>query len=232
MTYSKTSWLEFGMTSAQKITALNNLETMYDQLVTYVNSILHGELYYTFAQSDVNYFTTLKDGAGSGFVAKYLDGYSAQNIIDNGIPPGTIMFWYGSIESIPSGFYLCDGNNNTPDLRNISIVGAGSHYSRGDTGGDNEIICTSASLTIANYTLQIADIPSHNHTVSDYTVGGSGRPVMGSGSYSYASGVQTLNDQPTGYTGGDQPHNHTSNFSGDTQEKMPPYKAVCIIMKG
>ena len=45
----------------------------------------------------------------------------------------------------PSGWYLCDGNNGTPDLRDRFIVGAGSTYSVGDTGG-------SATVTVSGTT--------------------------------------------------------------------------------
>lgn len=49
--------------------------------------------------------------------------------------PGMIMLWYGSIESIPSGWALCDGANNTPDLRLKFVVGAGGAKSPDDSGG-------------------------------------------------------------------------------------------------
>lgn len=38
------------------------------------------------------------------------------------VPSGIITMWRGSISTIPSGWVLCDGNNNTPDLRNQFIV--------------------------------------------------------------------------------------------------------------
>jgi len=52
--------------------------------------------------------------------------------------PGMIMLWYGEVVDIPSGWALCNGANNTPDLRNKFIVGAkdaGPGYDPGDTGG-------------------------------------------------------------------------------------------------
>lgn len=51
------------------------------------------------------------------------------------LPKGVILLWYGSLASIPSGFVLCDGTNDTPDLRDKFIVGAGSTYAVDDTGG-------------------------------------------------------------------------------------------------
>lgn len=48
---------------------------------------------------------------------------------------GAIGLWSGTVGSIPSGWYLCDGNNGTPDLTDRFVVGAGSTYSVSDTGG-------------------------------------------------------------------------------------------------
>lgn len=44
-----------------------------------------------------------------------------------------IAAWYGSIASIPEGWFLCDGNNGTPDLRDKFIVGAGGAYNPDDS---------------------------------------------------------------------------------------------------
>lgn len=38
---------------------------------------------------------------------------------------GMIVLWSGSIETIPWGWHLCDGDNGTPDLRSKFVVGAG-----------------------------------------------------------------------------------------------------------
>lgn len=51
--------------------------------------------------------------------------------------PGMIMLWYGSIESIPSGWHLCDGDAGTIDLRNKFIVCAGDSYDPADQGGQD-----------------------------------------------------------------------------------------------
>lgn len=40
------------------------------------------------------------------------------------LPKGVILFWSGTVASIPSGFALCNGSNGTPDLRDKFIVGA------------------------------------------------------------------------------------------------------------
>lgn len=62
--------------------------------------------------------------------------------------------WSGASNAIPSGWWLCDGNNGTPDLRNRFIVGAGSSYGVGNTGGSDTV------------TLSSNQMPSHNHGFS------------------------------------------------------------------
>ena len=47
------------------------------------------------------------------------------------------MFWSGAIVDVPAAWFLCDGNNGTPDLRNRFIVGAGNTYIIDDSGGTN-----------------------------------------------------------------------------------------------
>ena len=76
-----------------------------------------------------------------------------------GVPSGIIAVWSGSEGSIPSGWYLCNGSNGTPDLRNRFIVGAGSgsSYSVGNTGGSNTV------------TLSTSQIPAHSHTTNNHS---------------------------------------------------------------
>lgn len=70
------------------------------------------------------------------------------------IPAGVILLWAGSIASIPTGWYLCNGANGTPDLRDRFVVGAGTTYAVGATGGS------------ATTTLIEANLPSHTHSIS------------------------------------------------------------------
>lgn len=48
---------------------------------------------------------------------------------------GMIITWNGSVASIPAGWVLCDGNNDTPDLTDKFIQGAGDTYAPLATGG-------------------------------------------------------------------------------------------------
>jgi hypothetical protein len=76
------------------------------------------------------------------------------------VPIGLIAPWYGSSDSIPSGWALCDGQPHprtdgggpitTPDLRAKFIRGADgdapSPVAKGSTGGNNEATLSEASL--------------------------------------------------------------------------------------
>lgn len=73
-----------------------------------------------------------------------------------------IILFSGAIADIPSGWYLCDGSNGTPNLRDRFVVGAGSSYGVGDTGGE------------ATHVLTIAEMPAHDHVITGGTAGGSG----------------------------------------------------------
>lgn len=67
------------------------------------------------------------------------------------VPAGVICMWSGSSAEIPAGWVLCDGSNNTPDLRGRFVVGAGGAYDVGDTGGADSVALTTAQM------------PSHSH---------------------------------------------------------------------
>lgn len=48
------------------------------------------------------------------------------------VPAGTVVMWSGSILDIKPGWVLCDGQNGTPDLRDIFVLGAGGSKNPGD----------------------------------------------------------------------------------------------------
>lgn len=118
-----------------------------------------------------------------------------------------IILFSGAIADIPSGWYLCDGSNSTPNLRDRFVVGAGSSYAVGDTGGE------------ANHVLTEAEMPSHVHSAKvqwGTSDGQNRRPETGSGNYA-GTGATTQNTDATG--------------SGSAHENRPPYYALAYIMK-
>jgi len=79
------------------------------------------------------------------------------------LPGGAIIMWYGTVATIPTGWSLCDGSNNTPDLRNRFIVGAGSDYRFGGASKDaatTQVLGTTS--TIGGSAASV--LPSHSHT--------------------------------------------------------------------
>jgi len=139
------------------------------------------------------------------------------------IPSGVIVMWSGSIASVPSGWYLCDGNNSTPDLRNRFIVGAGSTYSVAGTGGSADAIVVSHT-----HTASVTD-SGHNHTTTitlmdDSSASGVNGIVDGDNSYS--SVTYTSSTATTGIS----VSNSTTGSSG-TNANLPPYYALAYIMK-
>ena len=117
------------------------------------------------------------------------------------IPAGLICMWSGSSSNIPSRWALCNGNNNTPDLRDKFVLGA--------TGGEKEVILT------------IAQMSSHSH---DYifnnnkclTIGGADDST-GSVEWDSRSSYDKFNILKTG--------------GGESHNNMPPYYALCFIIK-
>jgi len=120
------------------------------------------------------------------------------------VPSGLIVMWSGSITAIPAGWALCDGGNGTPDLRDRFIVGAGSSYNPGVTGGEN------------THVLTINEIPAHTHT---YNQGSSLTMFLRAGQNSPYT-WQNHSTGSTGLTGGGQAH-----------ENRPPYYALAYIIK-
>lgn len=230
ITYSKTNWLEHTPNTAAKLTALDNLEGMYGEAVSYIDSITHSSRYYTEAECNAKYFTSSTDGSGSGLICATLDGLTADQIIAAGVPSGSIAIWSGSEASIPSGWYLCNGSNGTPNLRNRFVVAAGGNYAKGATGGANTIT-TAATVTIAGHSLTAGEIPKHTHTgIVDYYAGS--WITEGTG-YTYSvAGSQHDVSRTTGSTGSGDAHSHSATWDGtDDQVKMPLYYALCWIMK-
>lgn len=59
------------------------------------------------------------------------------------VPAGAVVAWSGSIADIPSGWSLCNGANNTPDLTGKFVRSTGSTFALGDTGGGSVTGATS-----------------------------------------------------------------------------------------
>lgn len=169
---------------------------------------------------------------------------------------GIIVMWSGAIDKIPTGWLLCDGTNGTPDLRNRFIVGAGTDYSVGNTGGSNNVVLTTSQMPSHTHggSVTISSGGAHTHDIwfdggnsyaDPYSSAGyhdvlTSESVLG---VDYYSATPSFNDTDNyivtdgdSDTGGGS-HSHTGTISltatgsGSSHENRPPYYALAYIMK-
>jgi hypothetical protein len=108
--------------------------------------------------------------------------------IDALLPTGVITMWSGAITSIPTGWYLCNGENSTPDLRGKFIIGAGGTDASvtGSAGASVTGSISGTTLTVsavANGTIAVGDIVSHSSILQTATITGLGTGTGGTGTY-------------------------------------------------
>ena len=130
------------------------------------------------------------------------------------IPSGGIILWSGAANAIPSGWVLCDGNNSTPNLVDRFVLGAGATTpAKGTTGGSKDAI-----------------VVSHTHTATDSGHTHSGVLRTASSSPSVFGGSSAWLKEQNSNTGYANITVSTEGQSG-TNANMPPYYALCYIMK-
>lgn len=163
----------------------------------------------------------------SAGATNWLELRPAENIM----PIGSIIMWYGTSASVPTGWQICDGTNSTPDLRNRFIIGADA---------DNGSIPTSSVTGSATSTGGTKDaiVVTHDHTITDpgHThSGGTVYPYNGSGSQAEQNQDDAPPDDYTSFNvaTGSSTTGITINSTGTsgTNQNLPPYAAVFYIMK-
>ncbi len=122
---------------------------------------------------------------------------------------GMILAWSG--DKAPEGWALCDGQNETPDLRGRFILAAGQGIGLTNRvgqqiGGEENVILT------------VDQMPAHSHTHNAFHANfkHSGDATEGSTKRDCCGSFKVTSD----LTGGNQPHNN-----------MPPYYVLAYIMK-
>ena len=165
----------------------------------------------------------------------------------SGFPTGGIIMWSGSVATIPSGWYLCDGTNSTPDLRNKFIIAADAD----DAGVAKTTVTGTASQSGGT---KDGTLGSHSHTFSGSVddkyistiTGNTGAGYDNPITINYAEGGAVSEDLTTGRDDGgnrgirvtgDIDSNSisgTTNTQGSslTNTNLPPYYALAFIMKG
>jgi microcystin-dependent protein len=141
------------------------------------------------------------------------------------IPAGLISMWSGSIGSIPSGWYLCDGSNGTPDLRDRFIIGAGNTYAVNGNGGASTVTLTTNNMPSHTHiaTSTVSETPhSHPGGVASYTnPAGSGGGSASGGATNTGTASTNITVATTLATAG----------SGTSFSVLNPYYALAFIQK-
>jgi hypothetical protein len=186
-----------------------------------------------------------------------ITGTMTQDGVVGGIVPvGGIIMWSGNIASIPTRWALCNGSNGTPDLRDRFIVGAGSTYAPGATGGSKDAIVVShshsASSTFSgsplgshshSATSTVTD-PGHVHNVTSMSNGETGTAKFVNGNDGTAPSGVTVPSATTGITVGTSISSESAGTpsgsvsttvntegSSGTNANLPPYYALAYIMR-
>lgn len=117
------------------------------------------------------------------------------------IPVGLICIWSGS--EVPNGWTLCDGTNDTPDLRGRFVLGESDDHVVGETGGSEEV------------TLTVEQMPRHSHNI----VTNMNATDFGEVRFSRTKGGTSSEAYQTSEVGSSKPH-----------PNMPPYYVLAYIM--
>jgi microcystin-dependent protein len=189
--------------------------------------------------------TTEQSGFLSAADKAKLDGLPAA--IPSQFVTGMILLYTGAVA--PSGWAICNGSNGTPDLRDRFVLGAGASYPLGSTGGEathglSESEMPSHSHAVGNHlhalNTHTHTSPAHSHTISQTTyefrdVGtGSANRLVGSDVWANASTTGTavtINEGGGGNTQSSGAGQTTSAGVGTPHNNLPPYYALCYIMK-
>ena len=191
-----TVWIDANTTSVANANNVgtNENSTNADQFVTFVGASSGNNPIRVDAGVKYNPSTnTLKATNFSG------DGSLLTNITTGQLQgagifvTGMIILWSGAADAIPTGFTLCDGNNNTPDLRGRFVVG----YH--DSNGDYDVNDTGGAETV---TLSIAQMPNHKHTTTfdghKYFPGDGSTSISYGGAGGYPADTFTMSSANTG----------------------------------
>ena len=195
------------------------------------------------------------------------------------VQTGMILPWAAADADKPAGYLLCNGSAvsrstysalfailsttygagngsstfNLPNLQSRMPIGKSGTYALGATGGattDSFTPSGSVSVSIANHTLTLAQIPSHSHFTSSsgngfpntvqangaLTVTSNSNGGAGNNDYNFFGVSGQANQSPTSNSGSGSSHGHSGSsgsFSGNagTVDVLNPYLSLNFIIK-
>ena len=168
------------------------------------------------------------------------------------MPVGCIVLdYYGRIEDIPSGYFLCNGENGTPDLRGMFIVGYDpqdvDYNAIENTGGAKEVTLNINQLPKHKFSGSTSNEGSHYHNIftndgqtNSYNVPNGNSTIVpffrdGSNANAYSISASSNSLTPTvGKTSNTGAHTHTfetNEVGGNAaHENRPPFYVLAKIM--
>lgn len=176
---------------------------------------------------------------------QYTDGTMKFKIINNksgGVLPGVILAFSGTFDSngypidkttgnADTTWHLCDGTNDTPDLRGRFILGVSGSHPKGTTGGEETHTLAESELpkVTVNSTGTTSTDGKHKHNITAHTDANAGS----GGSITYTRKAYYDYTAQTSEAGG---HAHTVTTSGTfgggrAHNNMPPFYTLSYIMK-
>ena len=180
-------------------------------------------------------------------------GLNTDSITMGSAQYGFIQDFYGNVNTIPRGWYLCDGTNGTPDLRGMFIVGydpRDSEYNQvGKMGGLKNVTLTENQMPTHTHTGSTSMSGSHSHfvAVGEYYNDNNSTGVsstnslrtrgdsQGDGHRYQLHGVNKESNSGKSSISGEHSHTIVTNTTGGGQahENRPPfYTMIKIMFKG
>jgi len=133
------------------------------------------------------------------------------------LPVGSIIMWNGTQSNIPSGWHLCNGENNTPNLSGRFVISVGTFP--GTSGGPTTF---NPHDKEGNFEILLEELPPHQHGIYFDTNSGSNLPGINN---------QTNSTNPSIKPTTNQLVNGTPVVTSDPPlPHYPPYYALCYIM--
>lgn len=171
------------------------------------------------------------------------DVFATTRFVHRVVPKGVILLWSGAANNIPSGWRLCDGNNDVavngqriPDLRNKFILGAGTSTPAVDSTGGSATISQVVAHSHNFSAVSSGQSQGHSHSgVSNaadshahimpgddqlaFGAGQSGWPGTTVGNFQYdAKSTYGGGNGTFWLTGSAGSHNHTITLGENTQD--------------
>lgn len=152
--------------------------------------------------------------------------FAAINSRVDSMPLGGIIMWSGTVANIPTGWSICDGTNDTPDLRGRFVIGYDERTT--DPGGgvwDSDYNTIGAIGGEKRHTLTGSELPTHQHNLAFDTIddpGGTFEAIIIPGA---TEGHSELDPGIRGVSGS------KTGTGGQSHENRPPYYVVAYIMK-